>query len=901
MISRYVFKRLRQSKLRTAVSLCAIFFTIMVTLIIGVLFGSGQQSFVGFFTESADYDLQITAVGSEAVARPYFEVAAVESHVRAFPVQAAYPMIATLAASNHTQDGNFSLVPLFGVDEAYDRGVVRSLNGSYHVNETSVVLSAAAAHKLNATVNDTIPLYYFVGAFDLSLLNQTNFVGFIFNNTQNISTANFTVAGIIDVAGRFPQGASLFIVHGYNDTAARTNSTGKATHYITLLPDSYYDIADTTDPAHRATVLGAQIADAIGPRFRVEAVKALALRNAVESARGTALIANMFAVVFPAITGILVAGTLNLSVEEKARDLAVMRLIGARRRDVGRVLLLEAGVLLAVGVPLGLLLGLVLPGIIVHNFFSANQSVAISLGTIATQLAISLGVTGFFLVFPLRRALATTPAQAVYQVRSQGEYKFIERKGVDIRLIIGGAVLFAAILYATFAVPYILVFAVDDFFQFFLASTLVLIASLAVALLWIAPPVEEAAVRLMRPFTRKYNTLTIASIRRNVRRNASTNLIFALIVGIMLFFTSFFSGIISSVEVNAEYSVGSDVRLTAFDGFTPSFVAAVASSPNVSEIALLPTVTGASVQNLVSTRGSSVTLMGLDPNVTRVLFRGERDAVEGDLSMLGSLDNRSLVISAIAAQNMQVHRGDIVALEKGPHRDFFTVALILRSLPGFLGEFQDQQTFGASPGVFVAMDRYMEFAERNASTVRYSNIFVKAKPGTDTTQMARDFQDLYGVFVDFFPISKDDVVAQARHFVEFITWVSEVILIFLILVAVFSLTVNLYASVQERSYEIGVVRSLGLRRGGVLGAVLLEGLSISFVSAGIGVVVGVLISFFVIFFFNIFSPVDLGYQLPGNVLFVLLIATGFFATVGSLGPARSVARKPIIALMRKIE
>jgi putative ABC transport system permease protein len=901
LISRYVFARLRQSKLRTAVSLCAIFFTIMVTLVIGVLFGSGQQSFVGVFTQNADYDLQITAVGNESVARPYFNVSDVDPQVRSFPVEAAYPMIATLVASNHTHDNNFTLMPFFGVDEAYDRGVVRSLTGTYHVNDTSVVLSDAAARKLNATVNDTVPLYYFVGAFDLSQLDQTNFVGFILNHTQDISSANFTVAGIIDVGGRFPQGASLYIVHGYNDTAARTNATGKATHYVTLLPDSYYDIADTNDPAHRATLLGTQVADAIGPGFRVEAVKAQALRNAVDSARGTALIANMFAIVFPAITGILVAGTLNLSVEEKARDLAVMRLIGARRRDVGRVLLLEAGILLAIGVPLGLALGLVLPGVIVHNFFSASQPVAVSLGTVVTQLAISLGVTGFFLVFPLRRALATTPAQAVYQVRSQGEYKFIERKGVDIRLILGGAVLFAAILYATFAVPYILVFAQDDFFQFFLASTLVLIASLAVALLWVAPPVEEAAVRLMKPFTPKYNTLTVASIRRNIRRNASTNLIFALIVGIMLFFTSFFSGIISSVDVNAQYSVGSDVRLTAFDGFTPAFVEAVASSANVSEVALLPTPTGAFAQNLVSTRGSSVTLMGLDTNLTHVLFKGERDAVEGDLSVLGTLDNRSLAISAIAAQNMEVHRGDIIALEKGSHRDFFTVALILRSLPGFLGEFQDQQTFGASPGVFVGMGRYLEFAERNASTVRYADIFVKAKPGADTPQMARDFQDLYGVFVDFFPLSKDDVVAQARQFVEFITWVSEVILIFLILVAVFSLTVNLYASVQERSYEIGVVRSLGLRRSGVLGAVLLEGLSISFVSAGIGVVVGVLISFFVIFFFNIFSPIDIGYQLPGNVLFLLLIATGVFATIGSLGPARSVARKPIISLMRKIE
>lgn len=899
MISRYVAKRLRQSKVRTAVSFSAIFFTIAVTVIIGVLFGSGQQSFVGFFTESADFDFLITGQGNGSLSRPFFNVSDAEPVIRTFPVVATYPMITTITATNHTDDGNFTFVPLFGVDERYARGEARSLEGEYRLNETTIVLSASAAHRLNATVNDTIPVYYFEGAVDFTTLNQSDFLRP--EILARVRLANFTVAGIVDVGGRFPQGASLYMVRDYNATAAMINVTGQATHLITLIDESYYDITDTSNPARGATELGTRIADALGPSFRLEAVKAVALENAVQAARGTALIANMFAVVFPAITGILVAGTLNLSVEEKARDLAVMRLIGARRRDVGRVLLMEAGLLLAVGIPLGLLLGLALPGWIVHSFFSETQELAFSPSTIATQLAISLGVTGIFLIIPLRRALSTTPAQAVYQVRSQGEYKFVERKGVDIRLIIAGAVLFGSILYATFAVPYILVFSQDEFFQFFLASTLVLIASLAVALLWLAPPLEEAVVRLVKPFTRKSNALTVASIRRNIRRNASTNLIFALIVGIMLFFTSFFSGIISSVEVNAEYSVGADVRLSAFGGFTPGFVDAVASAPNISAMALRPTGANVLLWNLVSTDGQDSVMIGLDPNLTRVLFQGERDAVAGDLGVLASLDNGSVVISALTADNLDLGIGDPVAIERGPHRDFFTVALILRSLPGFIGSFQDQLTFQTNSGVFVAWGRYLEFTGLNATTVRYSDIYIKAKPGADTPAMARSFQDLFGVFVDFVPISKDEVVAQAREFVAFITWVSEVILLFLIVIAVFSLTVNLYASVQERAYEIGVVRSLGLRRRGVLGATLLEGLSIAFVSAGIGVLVGVFISFFVIFFFNIFSPIDIGYELPGNVLLVLLIATGVFATLGSLAPARSVARRPIISLMRKIE
>lgn len=899
MIRRYVAKRLLESKVRTAITLLSIISTVGVTVLIGVLFGSGQQSFTGFFTERADYDFLVVAQGDGSRSRPFFNTSDVLPATERPDMEAAFPLITSLMATNHTRDGNFTLLPLFGVDENYSRGHVRSLTGNYTLNASSVVLSASAARRLNATVGESLPFFYFEGAVDVSKFSPTEFL--TPELLALVRTANYTVAGVIEVDGRYPGGVSLYAVRGYAPTALQLNVTGKATQVLVLIDQSYYDITDTTDPSKRATALGATLATSLGPAYLVEAAKAVVLANAVQAARGTALIGQMFAVVFPAITGILVAGTLNLSVEEKARDLAVMRLIGARRRAVGSVLVWEAGLLLAIGVPLGLLIGVFSPALIVERFFASDQAVSVSPSTVATQVAIALGVTSAFLVIPLRRALAATPAEAVYQVRSQGEFRFVERRGVDIRLVLGGAILFMAILYATFAVPYILVFNQDEFLQFFMGSTLVLIASLGIALLWVAPPLEEALVRLLRPFTPSFNTLTVASIRRNIRRNASTNLIFALIVGILLFFASFFSGIISSVGVDADYSVGSDVRLVSFDSFSPPFAETVGSTPNVSQMALRPVSVFSSATNLVLSLGSNVQVIGLDPNLTRVIFKGPRDVVEGDISVLESLNNRSLVLSAITASHLKMHVGDSVALERGSHRDFFAVALILRSLPGFLETFQDQVTFGTNPGVFVSWDRYLEFADKNASSVRYSDIYLKAGEGADTGQLAHDFQDFYGLFVDFSPISRDQVVEQAQTFIAFLSFVSQVILVVLLLIAVFSLTVNLYASVKERAFEIGVVRSLGLRRRGVLGATLMEGLSIAFVSAFIGVVVGVFISFFVIFFFNIFSPIDIAYELPKGILFVLVAATGLFATVGSLAPARSVARRPIISLLRKIE
>ena len=51
----------------------------------------------------------------------------------------------------------------------------------------------------------------------------------------------------------------------------------------------------------------------------------------------------------------------------------------------------------------------------------------------------------------------------------------------------------------------------------------------------------------------------------------------------------------------------------------------------------------------------------------------------------------------------------------------------------------------------------------------------------------------------------------------------------------------------------------------------------------------------------VLSPIDLAYTVPRDVLLVLLVATGTFAVMGSLLPARSVAKTPVISLLRKVE
>ncbi|MCW1842258.1 ABC transporter permease [Prosthecomicrobium hirschii] len=69
------------------------------------------------------------------------------------------------------------------------------------------------------------------------------------------------------------------------------------------------------------------------------------------------LVAGIFALFAISIAFGVVYNNLRIAFQERARELATLRILGLTRREVGGVLFAEIGVMLAVGIPVGLVLG----------------------------------------------------------------------------------------------------------------------------------------------------------------------------------------------------------------------------------------------------------------------------------------------------------------------------------------------------------------------------------------------------------------------------------------------------------------------------------------------------------------------------------------------------------------
>ena len=112
--------------------------------------------------------------------------------------------------------------------------------------------------------------------------------------------------------------------------------------------------------------------------------------------------------------------------------------------------------------------------------------------------------------------------------------------------------------------------------------------------------------------------------------------------------------------------------------------------------------------------------------------------------------------------------------------------------------------------------------------------------------------------------------------------------------------ITMYASVANRTVEIGTLRALGFRRRSILTAFLIEALALS----SIGGIIGLFLASFMQFVsfsttnFGSFSELAFGFSLSGSVILWTVV---FFIIMGILGgflPAVRASRMNIINALR---
>ena len=553
----------------------------------------------------------------------------------------------------------------------------------------------------------------------------------------------------------------------------------------------------------------------------------------------------------------LIFNTFSMLVAQRARELALLRALGASRRQVTRSVLVEAlavgvvGSVIGFGLGVGVAIGLrALLGAVGVDL--PEGDLVLAPRTFVVAMVVAVAVTAVAALLPARRAARVAPVEAM---RDSGpaEERSLRRRGVAGGLLLASGIGALAYGLAEGELPFVGIGAAVTFLGVATLSPLV------------ARPVASL---LAAPFARLGvpGRLGRANAVRNPRRTSATAA--ALMVGLALVSAVAVLGasIKQSVSSVVDRSFAADFVLSGpWQGFSPTVVDRLREAPEldgVLAVRFAPLQVGERLTTDVS---------GLDPSATIKVLNVE--VVDGDLA---SLEDGQLAVSADVARELGLQVGDAVPAtwaETGP------AELVL-------GAVYEPNEFLTD----VAVSEQV-FSD-NTSVDLLQAVGVTVAEGA-SPQDARRAVDAAVAELPMVTVQDQaEFVADQRGQIDQLLNVVLVLLVLSILIAVLGIVNTLALSVVERTRELGLLRAVGLQRRQLRRMIRIESVVIALYGAVLGVVVGVGFGWALVRALHEEGITE--FVLPYDQLAAVLVVAALAGVLAAALPARRAARLDVL-------
>jgi putative ABC transport system permease protein len=632
--------------------------------------------------------------------------------------------------------------------------------------------------------------------------------------------------------------------------------------------DGFDDIVVDAEPGVDDAALRASIADALrGQPVTVRTGKEQAAQQASDLKSQLGFLQPVllaFGLIALFVGSFVIVNTFSATLAQRSQELALLRALGATRRQVTRSVLLESALIGTVAGVLGLLGGLLLaPGILaLFKSFGAdlpNNGIVIAPRTVIVALLVGPIVTTLAGLLPVRRAAKVPPVQAMRGDTSREESS---RPGWVAYLLAGLAA--AAVVGSLVANGTLAAVCVG------LGAMLTLIAVAALAPLVLEPVLRVVGAPIARLGT--MGRLSRLNAMRQPRRTTTTA--GALMVGVALVtFVSVFAAGVSAIAKDAfSDRVRADLGLsdTGNFGFPVAAQDVVAADPDVKRVVGL-NFTGFDE----ASTGAGIPVTGVDEGLADVY---RLKWVQGNDALLDQLGPRDVIAdtSADAPEVATARVGDRITLKTaGGQRFTVTVRGTVDEGSTLLG------------GALIAS---REATDAGSAQPRVQLSFVRLNPGADQLVVQKRIkQALKAKFPIVDALTRqeleDQFVGQINQLVSMI----YAFLAFALLVSLLGISTTFTLTVQERRRELGMMRAIGTTRRQIRRLVRFEAVLTGLLGGVLGVAVGLGFGALVARLLDGFS-----YVVPiGSIITVLILAAVVAALAASL-PARRAGRIDIV-------
>jgi putative ABC transport system permease protein len=638
-------------------------------------------------------------------------------------------------------------------------------------------------------------------------------------------------------------------------------------------PGKLSGVSIAADPGVTPAQLAARVTSALPATVSVKTGEQAAADATSETAASINTFLTPMLLAFAGVSvfvgAFIIFNAFSITVAQRRREFAMLRALGASRRQVLRSVVAEALTLGLLASATGIVAGLGVAKAI-NLLFKAmgadipTAGIALEPRTILIATLVGVGVTLFSALAPALRATRVPPVAALQEGAALPPTRFT-RFTTAIALAVaalGGA----SLAYGIFSNG-----ATNSRLLSMGLGALLLFVAIAMLAKYIVRPAARIIGWPLEKLAPTSGRLARDNAGRNPSRTAATAAALMIGLALVVFIAVFAQALKGSFGGAIDKSTRAELVVqdrTAFLGVPQKTIRSLDAVQGVD------TAAGTGYADLQVRKGGVMSAYAVDPTVfARVWALDWRQG--GSDALFGKLDAHHVLLEDGSPLAGTVKTGDTITVTtQGSKKAQLTV----------LGFYRDQMAF---TGMITSLDAFKALDLPTASVIT----MVRTQDGANVGAT----QDAVRTALSAFPTQK--VMTRSEYLDTINKMVDQILMMFYgllamsVLISIFGIVNTLVLSVHERTREIGMLRAIGATRRQLRQMVRYESVITAVIGGVLGTAVGIAMAYVIV---TQLGGDGLTFTLPYTQLAVFLVIAVIVGVIAAVLPARRAANTRIL-------